>query len=230
MPDDKDNNHTHKYRPTDQEISELLMELREASPPFPPRQFRLIEYLIKATASGDAARSSLADLTLKFAKGENENEDKTASQNARTRFLISVRNSLNEFNSRSLDNSSIVFHLPPGKPGGKQDAPYFTRNSSYNRTPVVALSAPVAIPVPKQEDLGLYVGVDGTADARKAILEGRLTASVAQLPYLMGVRSVTLAVDAVSSQKTGRTEITPTPVLTKQIIDAKQEPLLQYVR
>jgi D-allose transport system substrate-binding protein len=74
------------------------------------------------------------------------------------------------------------------------------------------------------------IGVDGTADARKAIREGRLTASVAQLPYLMGMRSVELAMDSVATHKTGLSEITATPVLTKDMIEANKDPSLQYVR
>lgn len=74
------------------------------------------------------------------------------------------------------------------------------------------------------------IGVDGTADARKAIMDGRLTASVAQLPYLMGMRSVELAIDAVTTHKTGVSEITMTPVLTRDLIETNNEPALQYVR
>ena len=74
------------------------------------------------------------------------------------------------------------------------------------------------------------IGVDGTGDARKAILDGRLTASVAQLPYLMGMRATELAIEAAQQSKTGLTEIIPTPVLTKESITAKTDPLLQYVR
>jgi ABC-type sugar transport system substrate-binding protein len=74
------------------------------------------------------------------------------------------------------------------------------------------------------------IGIDGTADARKAIMEGRLTASVAQLPYLMGMRSVDLAIDAVTNHKTGFSITTETPVLTKDMIEANKDPVLQYVR
>ena len=74
------------------------------------------------------------------------------------------------------------------------------------------------------------IGVDGTEDARKAVREGRLTASVAQLPYLMGLRSVDLAIEATAAHTTGRTETTATPVLTKELIEANKDPILRYVR
>jgi D-allose transport system substrate-binding protein len=74
------------------------------------------------------------------------------------------------------------------------------------------------------------IGVDGTADGRKAVVKGKITATVAQLPYLMGMRSVELIVDAVTSHKTGRSETTATPVLTKDMIEAKKDPVLQYIR
>jgi len=74
------------------------------------------------------------------------------------------------------------------------------------------------------------VGIDGTIAARKAIGEGRLTATVAQLPYLMGKRAVEMAVDAANGGKTGLTEITPVPVLDAAMLKAGTDPLLKYVR
>ncbi len=74
------------------------------------------------------------------------------------------------------------------------------------------------------------IGVDGTADGRKAIIAGKMTGSVAQLPYLMGMRSVDLIIDAVTNNKTGVSEITETPVLTKKLLEENKDPILQYVR
>lgn len=74
------------------------------------------------------------------------------------------------------------------------------------------------------------IGVDGTIDARKAILDGRLTASVAQLPYLMGKRSVELAIESAQGKAPHKMEVTASPVLTKDMLDANQDPLLKYVR
>jgi ABC-type sugar transport system substrate-binding protein len=74
------------------------------------------------------------------------------------------------------------------------------------------------------------IGVDGTADARKAVETGRMSATVAQLPYLIGMKAVSLAYDAVHGQKPGQVEDTPTPVLTKDVLAVGKDPLLQYVR
>jgi hypothetical protein len=57
-----------------------------------------------------------------------------------------------------------------------------------------------------------------------------MTASVAQLPYLMGMRSVELAMDAAANHTTGHSETTATPVLTKDMLDANTDPMLRYVR
>lgn len=74
----------------------------------------------------------------------------------------------------------------------------------------------------------LVLGVDGTADARRAVMEGRLYATIAQLPFLIGKRAVELAV----KQDTGDTisEITPSAVVTQEALEKKTDPLLQYVR
>jgi D-allose transport system substrate-binding protein len=94
----------------------------------------------------------------------------------------------------------------------------------------MALGAAEAVRNLHKEKQIKIIGVDGTADARKAVTEGRLTATVAQLPYLMGMRSVEMAMDAVATHKTGLSETTATPVLTKELIDANKDPVLTYVR
>ncbi len=94
----------------------------------------------------------------------------------------------------------------------------------------MALGAAEAVRTLHRETQIKIIGVDGTADARKAILDGRLNASVAQLPYLMGKRSVELAIDASTSHKTGQSETTATPVLTKELLQSNSDPVLQYVR
>ncbi len=94
----------------------------------------------------------------------------------------------------------------------------------------MALGAAEAVRTLHRETRIKIIGVDGTADARKAILDGRLNASVAQLPYLMGKRSVDLAIDAVTNHKTGQSETTATPVLDKALLIANTDPLLRYVR
>ena len=76
----------------------------------------------------------------------------------------------------------------------------------------------------------LIVGVDGNSDAVKSIKSGRLNASVAQLPYLVGKRSVIGATASLNGLKMEKLQIVTTLVLTKDIIEKNQHPLMQFVR
>ena len=74
------------------------------------------------------------------------------------------------------------------------------------------------------------IGVDGNSDAVKSIKSGRLNASVAQLPYLVGKQ----AVEKVAGMKKGASVdkfiFVPTMVLTKDILDKGTDSMLQYVK
>ena len=74
------------------------------------------------------------------------------------------------------------------------------------------------------------ISVDGIADARKAIVEGRMAASVAQLPYLMGKKAVELAIEAAAGHPSGKDEFIPIPVLSKQVLEKPEDPILEYLR
>ena len=76
----------------------------------------------------------------------------------------------------------------------------------------------------------MIVGVDGVPDALKAIKAGKMAASVMQFPYLVGKRSVEMAIEAVKGKLDGKTERTPLLTLTKEVLEANKDPLLQYVR
>jgi ABC-type sugar transport system substrate-binding protein len=80
------------------------------------------------------------------------------------------------------------------------------------------------------KDKVVVIGVDGTQSALKSIRAGRLDASVAQLPYLMGMRAVEESKKALAGEKVPEFVDVPTLVLTKEIIEANREPLLQYVK
>ncbi len=75
------------------------------------------------------------------------------------------------------------------------------------------------------------VGIDGSADAVRSIKQGGISASIAQLPYLMAQGSVAKAIEFL---KTG--VMTPfhqyVPILTleKSVFDSNTEPLLKYLR
>ena len=74
------------------------------------------------------------------------------------------------------------------------------------------------------------IGVDGTQSALKSIEAGRLNASVAQLPYLMGMQAVEDANKALAGETLPEFVDVPTLVLTKEVIEANKEPMLQYVK
>jgi D-allose transport system substrate-binding protein len=64
----------------------------------------------------------------------------------------------------------------------------------------------------------------------KSIKEGRLTASVAQLPYLVGKQAVE-SIKLVTEGKEVPTVVhVPTMVLTKAVLDAGTEPMLEFVK
>ncbi len=76
----------------------------------------------------------------------------------------------------------------------------------------------------------IVVGVDGNSNAVKSILAGRLNASVAQLPYLVGMQAVEDAKKVLAGEKVPEFTYVPTLVLTKAVIEAKKEPMLEFVK
>jgi ABC-type sugar transport system substrate-binding protein len=80
------------------------------------------------------------------------------------------------------------------------------------------------------KDKIIIIGVDGNSDAVKAINEGRLNASVAQLPYLVGKQAVENAAKVLKGEKVDEFIFVETLVLTKAVMDAKTEPMLEFVK
>jgi len=74
------------------------------------------------------------------------------------------------------------------------------------------------------------IGVDGNSDAVKSIKEGRLNASVAQLPYLVGKQAVENVKKAIAGETVPADIAVPTLVLTKEVLDAGTEPMLEFVK
>jgi len=103
-------------------------------------------------------------------------------------------------------------------------------NVVFAANDMMALGAVEAIRVAGKTNQILVVGIDGVPDARKAILAGHMNASVAQLPYLIGKRSVVLAEESVHGRCSQKTEITPLVVMTKSVLESNVDPLLDYVR
>ena len=80
------------------------------------------------------------------------------------------------------------------------------------------------------KDKLIVIGVDGNTNAVKSIKAGRLNASVAQLPYLVGMQAVEGVKKLLAGDKVPEMTYVPTLVLTKQVIEANKDPLLQYVK
>ena len=76
----------------------------------------------------------------------------------------------------------------------------------------------------------VIVGVDGNSDAVKSIKAGRLNASVAQLPYLVGKRAVIGATVALHGLKLEKFQFVDTLVLTKDVIEKNTHRLMKYVK
>jgi D-allose transport system substrate-binding protein len=74
------------------------------------------------------------------------------------------------------------------------------------------------------------IGVDGTTDAVKSIKEGRLNASVAQLPFLVGKQAVESLKKVIAGEKSEQYVPVPTLVLDKQMLDAGTDPMLEFVK
>ena len=74
------------------------------------------------------------------------------------------------------------------------------------------------------------IGVDGNSDAVKSIKEGRLTASVAQLPYLVGKQAVENVKKIIEGGKVDEVVLVPTLVLTKEVLEGGKEPMMEFVK
>ena len=94
----------------------------------------------------------------------------------------------------------------------------------------MALGAVEAVYAAGKGEQIIMIGVDGNSDAVKSIKAGRLNASVAQLPYLVGKQAVENVKKALAGEQVPADIAVPTLVLTKEVLDAGTEPMLQYVK
>jgi len=144
---------------------------------------------------------------------------------------------VNGFKDNLSDNLEVVASLP-----GDWDRlkaanitnDVLTRNPDlkivYAVNDLMALGAAETLRSRGRDDV-IVIGIDGIADAVKAINEGRMTASVAQLPYLIAKQGLEKADKHVFSGKEYEFyQYVPVLTLDKEILEAKEEPLLEYVR
>jgi len=100
----------------------------------------------------------------------------------------------------------------------------------YAANDTMALGAVEAVFGAGKGDQVIVVGTDGNADAVSSIEQGRLDATVAQLPYLVGFRAVELAKEVVEGGEVDDLVLVDTIVLDQEVLEAGEDPLLQYVR
>ncbi len=93
----------------------------------------------------------------------------------------------------------------------------------------IALGATDATFAANGSDNIIVVGIDGSADAISSITDGKLDATVARFPYLIGKQAVTKASALLSGANIERSVNVPTLVVTKDIIEAGNNPLMQYI-
>jgi ABC-type sugar transport system substrate-binding protein len=94
----------------------------------------------------------------------------------------------------------------------------------------MALGAVETVIAAGLQDQVTVIGVDGNADAVQSIQDGRLDASVAQLPYLVGRQAVETVGRVIAGEQVEKFIYVPTLVLTKEVLEAGTEPMLAYVK
>lgn len=100
----------------------------------------------------------------------------------------------------------------------------------YAANDTMALGAVEALFAAGKGNQVVVIGTDGNADAVRSIRAGRLTASVAQLPYLVGYQALENLAKLMQGQSVPTRVIVPTLVIDKAVLDEGRDPLLQYLR
>lgn len=100
----------------------------------------------------------------------------------------------------------------------------------YCANDTMALGAVEAVFAAGKGGQVVVVGTDGIKDARDAIIEGRLAATVAQLPYLMGKMAIETAVKILKGEEVPFRQDVPLLLLTKEVLEKGTDPLIQYIR
>ena len=94
----------------------------------------------------------------------------------------------------------------------------------------MALGAIETVFAAGKQDQVTVIGVDGNSDAVKSLKAGRLDASVAQLPYLVGKQAVENAEKVLQGEEMEDWIYVPTLVLTQEVLEEGSDPLLEYVK
>jgi D-allose transport system substrate-binding protein len=100
----------------------------------------------------------------------------------------------------------------------------------YAANDTMALGAVEAVFAAGKGGQVVVIGTDGNADAVRSIRAGRLTASVAQLPYLVGFQAIENLAKVLQGQAVPSRIIVPTLVIDREILEQGRDPLLRYLR
>jgi len=100
----------------------------------------------------------------------------------------------------------------------------------YAANDTMALGAVEAVFAAGKGGQVVVIGTDGNADAVRSIRAGRLTASVAQLPYLVGFQAIENLAKVLQGQTVPSRIIVPTLVIDREILEQGRDPLLRYLR
>ena len=85
----------------------------------------------------------------------------------------------------------------------------------------MALGAVETVYAAGKGDDVIMVGVDGNVDAVESIKAGRLNASVAQLPYLVGKQAVERVAKVLAGEEVETFQYVDTLVLTKEVLEGR---------
>lgn len=100
----------------------------------------------------------------------------------------------------------------------------------YAVNDLMALGAVESVSARGIKDLEI-VGIDGISDAVKAIESGALSASIAQLPYLIAKEGLEKARKYVAhKEQFAFNQYVPVVTLDREVLASKKDPLLKYVR
>ena len=103
-------------------------------------------------------------------------------------------------------------------------------NIIYSVSDVMTMGVVEGVGVSGRKGQVEILSVDGLSEGRNAIERGKIKAIVAQLPYLMGRRALDLAIETSTGKLQHYSEFIPTPLLTKEVLEKRNDPSLQYIR
>ena len=94
----------------------------------------------------------------------------------------------------------------------------------------IAIDAVEAAEAAGISDKIIVVGADGTPGAIESIKDGKLNASVASLPYLIGKQGIEQASKILDGNTTEEVILVPTMVLSKELLEQGTDPMLEFVK